>query len=143
MIILKSPREIEKMRKGTGQEKFKNLSDGSTARYIYYGCTRGKDRDCKNVYIREEDLIKELIKIIDQVEIDHLGAQGKFEEEIRRLNNLQTSVLGEDPEKIKVKKIDVRAYAKYLLRDGSITEKRELLSLLKSKLIYTNRKIQL
>jgi DNA invertase Pin-like site-specific DNA recombinase len=127
----------------TGQEKFKKLTDGTTAKYIYYGCTRAKNPECKNTYIREEALINELAKIIDKVEIDQLGVQGKFEDEVRRLNNLQTSVLGESHNKIETKKIDVRAYAKYLLQNGSISEKRELLTLLKSRLIYKHKKLDL
>lgn len=39
--------------------------------------------------------------------------------------------------------IDIKNYAKYLLREGTITEKRELLSCLKSKLILKDRKIEL
>lgn len=128
----------------TAQEKFKKLKDGTTAKYIYYGCTRSKDLHCKNGYIREEELIKELLKIIDQVEIDKLGMSFKLEAEVERYNKFQGSVLGTTPNKdVPVKKIDVRTYAKYLLQEGSITEKRELLALLQSKLIYKDKKISL
>jgi len=37
--------------------------------------------------------------------------------------------------------VDVRNYAKYLLKDGTIIEKRELLYFLKSKLILKDKKI--
>ena len=30
----------------TADEKFKKLKDGSTNRYVYYGCTKFKDKDC-------------------------------------------------------------------------------------------------
>src|SRR5207237_569558 len=50
----------------TGQEKFKKLADGGTAKYIYYGCTRSRDRGCNSKYLREEDLILQLLQIIDQ-----------------------------------------------------------------------------
>lgn len=126
----------------TGEEKFKTLKNGTPVRYIYYGCTRGRDRHCKNTYIREEELIKELLKIIDRVEINKLGMRVKLEAEVERYNRFQESVLGEEPEgNVPIKKIDVRTYAKYLLREGSITEKRELLALLQSKLIYKKGKI--
>ena len=46
------------------EEKWKLLKDGTSAHYIYYGCCRSKDRNCKNKYIREEELIEELLKII-------------------------------------------------------------------------------
>ena len=128
----------------TAQEKFKNLADGSVAKYIYYGCCRGKDRKCKNVYMREEDLIKELIKIIDKVEIDKLGMKYKLEAEVERFNKFQISILGGDEnKKVETKKIDVRSYAKYLLQNGSISEKRDLLMLLRSKLVYKDKKITL
>jgi len=128
----------------SGEEKYKTLKDGTMARYIYYGCTRGKDKYCKNIYIREEELIKELLKIIDQVEIDKLGMRFKLEAEVERYNKFQESVLGMEPNKdVPVKKIDVRTYAKYVLQEGSITEKRELLALLQSKLIYKDKTITL
>lgn len=39
--------------------------------------------------------------------------------------------------------MDVRAYMKYLLREGSVSEKRELLGNLRSRLIYKEKAIQL
>lgn len=39
--------------------------------------------------------------------------------------------------------IDVRGYAKYLLREGSTTEKRELLANLRSRLICKNKTLTL
>ena len=76
--------------------------------------------------------------------MDRLGVEGKFKEEVERLNQLRMSVLGEAPDKnIQSKKIDVRAYAKYLLKNGSISDKRDLLMLLRSKLTYTEKKIYL
>lgn len=45
----------------SAEEKYKELKDGTTAHYIYYGCSRARDRYCKNKYIREEELIAELI----------------------------------------------------------------------------------
>ncbi len=39
-------------------------------------------------------------------------------------------------EKVKTNEMDVRRYAKYLLENGSLSEKRELLVHLKGKIIY-------
>jgi len=44
---------------------------------------------------------------------------------------------------IKPIKIDLKTYAKYLLKEGSVIEKRELLSCLKSKLVIKERKLLL
>ena len=58
----------------TAQEKYKDLKDGTTAKYVYYSCSKSKDRNCKNKYIREEELIEELFKVIDKVSInEHLS----------------------------------------------------------------------
>ena len=46
-------------------------------------------------------------------------------------------------DKIEVEKIDIRNYAKYVLREGSNLEKRELLGCLKSKIKLENKKIYL
>ncbi|MBM3205052.1 recombinase family protein [Candidatus Uhrbacteria bacterium] len=128
----------------SAEEKYKQLKDGTTAKYIYYGCSRAKDRDCKNQYIREEELITELLKIIDQVDINELGVRIKFEEEVKRFNRFQAVMSGgvslTNTANIET---DMRTYAKYVLKDGSVTEKRELLGNLRSKLIYCNKKIEL
>ncbi|MGC9968437.1 MAG: recombinase family protein [Minisyncoccia bacterium] len=128
----------------SAEEKFKPLKDGGTNRYVYYGCSRARDRNCKNKYIREEELIEQLIKILDKVNINELGMKMKLEEEIGRFNKLQSVVGGKariDNEV--VKETDIRKYAKYLLREGSATEKRELLSNLRSRLIYKNKELTL
>lgn len=131
----------------TAQEKFKDLSDGTQARYVYYGCTRSKDRDCKAKYIREEELIAQLIQILDRISLNELGMKAKLEDEIGRLNRFQRAVLGTEnlTEKDQPRKatIDIRAYAKYLLKEGSITEKRELLGNLRSRLVLNGKTVEL
>lgn len=128
----------------TAEEKYKQLRDGSTAKYIYYGCTRGKDKNCKNKYIREEELIQELLKIIDQVDINELGMRQKLEEEVARYNKFQGLVAANGKKQaVQTQGVDVRAYAKYLLQEGTMMEKRELLVNLKSKLVCLDKKITL
>jgi len=39
--------------------------------------------------------------------------------------------------------VNIRTYAKYLLREGSVSEKRELLGNLRSRLIYRDKTISL
>jgi len=128
----------------SAEDKYKKLRDGTTAHYVYYGCTRGKDRDCKNKYIREEELIVELIKLLDQIDINELGMRHKLEEEIKRFNHFQKVVLGSDGKQEAIEAdVNIRTYAKYLLKEGSITEKRDLLGNLKSRLIYRDKTVRL
>jgi len=127
------------------EEKWKVLKDGTSAHYIYYGCGRAKDRNCKNKYIREEELITELLKILDKLNINELGMRTKLEDEIKRFNIFQRSVLGtKDGEKIKTDPdTDIRNYAKYLLKEGSMIEKRELLGNLRSRIMYKDKVLTL
>lgn len=128
----------------TAQEKTKNISDGSVHTYIYYSCTRHKDKHCTNPYVREDNLISQLEEIIDKLDINQLGARHIIDREIERHNKLRSSVLGiKDEKKVKEKEVDVRMYAKYLLKEGTIFEKRELLEQLRNKIILTDKIISL
>jgi len=127
----------------TADEKFKKLKDGSTKRYIYYGCTRSKNLYCKCGYIREEELINQFIKIINKVNINELGIRNKLEQEVDRYHNFQTNVLGIKTKISTSKEADIRSYAKYILLKGNILEKRDLLTCVKSQLILANKKVVL
>ena len=122
----------------SGQEKYKPLKDGTTARYIYYGCGRTKDHNCKgNKYLREEELVNQLIPLIDKIEFNQFSMKIKFEEELRRFNKFQRTVLGSDDPKVKHQDTDARVYAKYILKEGTNEEKREIMGCFKSKLKIT------
>lgn len=124
----------------SADEKFRKLKDGGTNRHVYYFCTKARNIDCKNHPINEASLINELIELIDRIDLDELGIRDKIERELMRFNKFRIGVLGHKNE-VNNSDIDIRNYAKYLLREGTITEKRELLSFLKSKLILKDKKI--
>jgi hypothetical protein len=125
------------------EKKYKQLKDGTHARYVYYSCSRARDRNCKNKYIREEELITELLKILDKVNINELGMKQKLEDEIARFNIFQRSVLG-STDKVKNREyMDIRNYAKYILKEGSVSEKRELLGNLRSRIVYKDKTLTL
>jgi DNA invertase Pin-like site-specific DNA recombinase len=127
----------------TAEEKYKKLKDGTTARYVYYGCTRSKNLHCKNGYIRGEELIDQLIGIMDQMDINEIGMRHKFEDEVTRLTKFQRNFFA-DVKKLKPEKnIDLRSYAKYLLKEGSMIEKRELLACIKSRIVLTQKVLTL
>jgi len=127
----------------SAEEKWKPLKDGTSAHYIYYGCSRARDRNCKNKYIREEELITELLKILNKVNINELGMRQKLEDEIARFKIFQRSVLG-NTDKIKnTQDTDIRNYAKYILKEGSVSEKRELLGNLRSRIVYKDKNLTL
>ncbi len=127
----------------SAEEKWKQLKDGGSNRYIYYSCSRARDRNCKNMYIREEELILELLKILDKVNINELGMRQKLEDEIARFNIFQRSVLGSTDKIGNRKDTDIRNYAKYILKEGTTVEKRELLANLRSKIVYKDKTLTL
>lgn len=127
----------------SAEEKYKQLKDGTSVKYVYYGCTRARDRNCKNKYIREEELINELLGILDQINLNELGMRMKLEEEIRRFNKLQKLVNKSSVSTIEEDEINIRKYAKYLLKEGSVSEKRDLLANLRSRLIYKDKTLTL
>ncbi|MEI8062360.1 MAG: recombinase family protein [bacterium] len=127
----------------TADEKFKNQKNGNTHRYVYYGCSRYKDHACKSGYIREEDLIEQLTLLIDTIDLDEISMKQKIKTEIDRHRKFQSGLLGEKPTIIKTTDIDIRNYAKYVLREGTMVEKREMMGCFKSKITLSERKVGL
>jgi len=123
------------------EEKFKHQKNGTTHRYVYYHCSRGKDRNCKEGAIREEALMAQLINIIDNIDIDQLATQEKIKKELERFNKFSAIIRGESSLAKRSNEVDVRNYAKYVLAEGTKEEKRELLECLKSKIFLKNRSI--
>jgi len=67
-----------------------------------------------------------------------------LEEEIKRFNKFHHVLKGKKVEELpKETEVNVRKYAKYLLKEGSLTEKRELLGNLRSRLTYKDKVITL
>ena len=92
--------------------------------------------------MREEELVKQLSGILETIDLDELGIKERFNEEIERHYQFTRSVLGIHTEpKDGQKDIDLRNYAKYLLKEGSIVEKRALLSCLKSRIVMRDKKV--
>jgi hypothetical protein len=74
---------------------------------------------------------------------DEIGMKEKIKAEIERHKKFQSGLLGVKGNNINVADIDIRNYAKYILREGTIFEKRELLGCLKSKLTVANKILKL
>ncbi len=124
--------EKEKIMKTTGQSQI----------YRYYVCSRSRDRRCKNPYIREDALVEQLCGLIDEIEIDRLGAKALIEKEVARFNKMQSKVLGTKVAE-KALEVDVKRYAKYLLEEGTTEEKRRLLEQLRGKLVLRGKSVSL
>jgi site-specific DNA recombinase len=124
----------------TADEKFKHMKNGNVHRYVYYGCSKSKDRNCKCGYLEEKELIKQFQGLIETIDLNEIEVKEKIKEEIERFSKMQKFFL-RIKEVVKVLDIDIRGYAKYVLREGLDLEKRELLNCLKNKLILKEKEI--
>jgi len=124
------------------EDKYKKLAKGGTAHYIYYGCNRSRDLNCKCGYIREEELIKQLVEIIGKLELDEKLIHKKFMEEQVRIKKFQRQFYGIKSEKAE-SDYDPKKYAEYILTEGSIEEKRELLGYMKGRLVLKDKRVGL
>lgn len=127
----------------TADEKFKKQQNGNVHRYVYYGCTGFNQKDCKGGRMREENLIEQLVGLIDGISLDEIGMKEHIRSEVERHKKFQSSVLGVKEKGVKIADVDMRNYAKYLLREGTIFEKRELLLCLRSKILMSENRVWL
>jgi len=122
------------------EDKFKKLSDGSLKRYVYYHCIKKLGVECHEPYIREEELIKQLIALIKDLKFESKGAIEKYREEVEKYKKFSQVISGNKLNNIP-QKINIRSYTKYVLSNGTPEEKREILGSLKSKLKLKSGKL--
>ncbi len=127
----------------SAEVKLKPLKGGDVAKYIYYGCTRSRDTQCKGQYVREEVLMEQLAEIIDTLDVDLIGMRERLEWEIERWYKVHGFLIGTPtPDRTRDRRdTDLRQYAKLMLVEGTISERRELLRFLKSRLLLKDRKV--
>ena len=126
----------------TAEEKIKELKDGGSNAHVYYRCTKVKNRDCPNESVKESILIDEVMPIIDKMSMDKSELKKKLEEEVARYALFQTGVLGVDLNQSKKHKdISIKTFAKHMLRHGTMLQKREVLSCIKSRILLKDKKL--
>lgn len=101
-----------------GEMKKRKLKGGGHRKHIYYHCTRSKDRKCKEGYITERALIREILARIDEIPKDKLeipdalqGVLREYEKIIKEAKYL--SDYGFNGE------LTNRDYADYIIRMGT------------------------
>lgn len=129
----------------TAEEKWKFSVTGLHSRYVYYGCSRGRKRQCPERYITERELMRQLEEIIDTVPLEMIGGQERIQQEVKRYKKFRVGVLGEASVEggVAADDVDVRRYATYVLREGTREERKEVLSLLLNGLRITGGNVVL
>ena len=88
-------------------------------------------------------MIEQLAELMDTIDLDEISIKEKIKDEIERNRKFQMGLLGIKEKTVKVGDIDIRNYAKYILRDGTIIEKRELLTCLRSRVTMAEKQIKI
>jgi hypothetical protein len=83
-------------------------------------------------------LIKEFGRLIDEIDLNELGMKEKIRLEVERFKKFQKLLSG-NSQKINTSDIDIRNYAKFVLQEGTILEKRELLGNVQGKIILKDK----
>ncbi len=120
-------------------EKIKRLKDGGIRRYVYYCCSKKWTTNCSEPQVREEDLLAQLYQMVDEINIQELAAVDRIREEIERVEKMITALGGHTEKLIEsIPKIDARSCAKYILKEGTKEEKRDMISRISSRLEICN-----
>lgn len=126
-----------------GEEKFRKRLSGEVRRHVYYHCSRSVDYSCKEKYINEEEMIKQLIKMIDSIDEKDLNITEKIEGAIMGYKKVALGILRQENIEIQDKTLGIKGYAKYVLREGSNTEKSDLIKSLALSLILKAGQVEI
>lgn len=112
-----------------GEDKQRKLKYGGFHYHIYYHCTRSRNRKCKEPYIRERDLIKEILQAVKKIPDHQLTIPDKlkksmseYERIIKEANYL--SKYDFDGE------LTNRDFIEYIIREGTMKARRDLIDIL-------------
>ena len=125
----------------TADEKFKKLKAGGVNRHVYYRCTKSKDRHCTNKALNEADLIEALVKMLNALTLDKVKITAKLNDEIRKFKKLQSMFLGKKKTE-KIELIDVKDYARFILKEGTAFEQRAILECVSNELIFKDGQVR-
>lgn len=133
----------------TAETKYRRTRKGEINMHIYYHCNRIKDYECREPYITEEDLVKQLLSYLPNLELNLEYLWKQFKEEIKRLNNLEVIVNNKNNSAIRLTphnttknlddeisddKIDMmRKYLAHILQFGTPDERFSILAGIKTK----------
>jgi len=78
----------------TAEIKYRRTKYGHVHTHIYYHCNRIKHYDCKEPYITEQELIKQLIAHLPDLKLNTQFLMSEFDVEIKRLEHMKSSVIG-------------------------------------------------
>lgn len=143
----------------TAEIKYRRTRANIVNSHIYYHCNRIKKYDCKEPYITEEELIKQLIGHLPEINLNTQYLMSEFETEVKRLQHLKAAVIdkftprleltqhntgAEDTNQVSSSQTEViREYLLHVLQYGTPEERLKILSGVKTKFSLSERKLTL
>jgi DNA invertase Pin-like site-specific DNA recombinase len=124
----------------TSVRKRKTRSDGKFKDYTYYMCSRYTRHSCKQLSIEESVLIKQLVNLMDGVNIDKFLLKTEYEYEVSRIHKMSEQ-LGNNYNKKAKENLDIRSQMKYVVENGSREDRIRLLKNLGSKVYLKDRSV--
>ncbi len=82
-------------------------------------------------------------KTANSIDLDRSGIKKKLGAEIERHKKFHSGIMGKVEETYHAKDAGIRNYAKYPMTEGSMFEKRDVLTCLKSKICLKEKKIEI
>lgn len=123
------------------KEHFKQLSDGTKRRHVYYRCTKStKDPDCKERSITTTMITEQILEMVDAGIFDDLEPTERLFKKIEEYKRV-TSQLIKDHGIESTERAHFKNYASYILRQGSINEQDGFIRGLNLPLFVTNQSI--
>jgi len=123
-----------------GEDKKRKLKRGGFHYHIYYHCTKARDIHCKEPYMNQRELIREIMKHIRLLSDEQIiitdalkRSMSHYEKILKEANYL--SAYSFDGE------VSVRNYIEYIIREGSTQDRRELIQNLPIPKIIHNKEL--
>lgn len=143
----------------TAEIKYKRLKNGGVNTYIYYHCNKTRDLDCREPYVNEEDLIKQLVALLPDIKLDSNYLWKEFKDEIKRLDHLKNIIENSKKDKVELtqhntfKNVElslddkensmIKDYLVHILQFGTPEERIKILAGIKSRFELTDKRISL
>ena len=113
---------------------------GEPRRHVYYHCARQMNK-CTEPYISEEKLIKQILRYINFMNIAHpnfLKLTEVLKTNIASYLSIREEILYEQDISPNSRPLDSVNFARYILSNGTIQEKRDLVKALDRQLFIKN-----
>ncbi len=124
------------------EEKFKKLTSGGFSHYIYYHCSHLLENGCGKEYLKEAELEEKLVSFIEELDLSIFNISGSLRASFEEYKRIATQVMSDENINM-TGKIDIKAYARYLFKEGSSSEKREFVRGLGVQLYLCDNKVSL